>query len=127
MNKTKLIPFDLERWRAGDFKRVVTKGGQEISELTYFKSATEDTYPLVGVLENEVQSWAIDGTFLNIERSLLLNLVLEVEYKTLEGWVNVFADFLGGTVFSSKEQAMKFSSDTSKYVTTIHITYNDNN
>jgi hypothetical protein len=125
MNKTKLIPFDLERWKKGDCK-VVTKEGKEVSDLTYFGSGTKATYPLVGVLENYVESWAINGVFSTIENSSPLNLMLEVEDKTLEGWVNVFKNSLGAMVYSSKELAMEHYSRYSNYVTTIHITYNDN-
>jgi hypothetical protein len=125
MNKTKLIPFDFERWKKGDCK-VVTKSGKEVSDLTYFESATQATYPLVGVLENYIEFWTIDGAFLNIQRNSQCILMLEVEDTILEGWVNVYEDKLGGTVFSSKEDAMELSCSYSKYVTTIHITYNDN-
>ena len=127
MKKTKLIPFDLERWQKGDFKRVVTKKGKEVSDLTYFKSATKNTYPLVGVLENYLESWKIDGAFLDVERNSQSTLMLEVEDTILEGWVNVYKDKLGGNVYSSKEEAMMLLSTYSEYVTTIHITYNDNN
>jgi len=127
MKKNKLIPFDLERWKKADFKRVVTEEGKEVSGLTYFGSATKATYPLVGVLENYVESWAIDGIFSTIDRNSILNLMLEIEDKTLEGWVNVYEDKLGGTVYSSKEEAMILLSTLSNYVTTIQITYNDNN
>jgi hypothetical protein len=125
MNKTKLIPFDLERWRAADFKRVVTKEGKEVSDLTYFKSGTKATYPLVGVLENYVESWTINGVFSTLENHTLLNLMLEVEDETLEGWVNVFKNALGCTVFSSKTEAIMFSHQPN-YITTIYISYNDN-
>ncbi len=127
MNKTKLIPFDLERWKKADFKRVVTKSGKEVSDLTYFESATQDTFPLLGVLENEVLSWTINGVFSTIQNSSLFNLMLEVEDKTLEGWVNVFDGALGSSVYPSKELAMKHYSGYSNYITTIQITYNDNN
>jgi hypothetical protein len=126
MNKTKLIPFDLERWQKGDCK-VVTKSGKEVSELTYFISATKDTFPLLGVLENDVYSWAIDGTFSINKRHSEYDLMLEVEDKTLEGWVNVFDGALGSSVYPSKELAMKHYSGYSNYITTIQITYNDNN
>jgi hypothetical protein len=126
MNKTKLIPFDLERWRKADFKRVVTKSGKEVSELTYYKNIKYN-HPLVGVLENEVESWAINGSFRTNQGFSELNLMLEVEDKTLEGWVNVFKDDFGPTVYSSKENAMEYYSRRSDYVTTIQITYNDNN
>jgi hypothetical protein len=126
MKKTKLIPFDLERWKKADFKRVVTKEGKEVSDLTYFGSGTKATYPLVGVLENYVESWAINGVFSTLENHSLLNLMLEVEEKTLEGWVNVFKDGFNHYVFSSKEEAIMYSHQPN-YITTIHITYNDNN
>jgi hypothetical protein len=126
MNKTKLIPFDFERWKKGDCK-VVTKSGKEVSDLTYFKSATQATYPLVGVLENYIEFWTIDGAFLNIQRNSQCILMLEVEDKTLEGWVNVFDGALGSSVYPSKELAMKHYSGYSNYITTIQITYNDNN
>jgi precorrin-2 methylase len=126
MKKTKLIPFDLERWQKGDFKRVLTNSGKEVSYLTYFESATEDTFPLVGVLENEVESWTINGVFSTIQNSSLLNLMLEVEDKTLEGWVNVYEDKLGGTVFADKDTAIRHKF-YDNYITTIQITYNNDN
>jgi hypothetical protein len=126
MNKTKLIPFDLERWKAGDFKRVVTKEGKEVSDLTYFGSGTKETYPLVGVLENYVESWAINGGFSTIDRSSPLNLMLEVEDKTLEGWVRVYKGRFGNSVYKSYEEARDTIDPT--FVTIIKIEYpNDNN
>jgi hypothetical protein len=104
---------------------VVTKEGKEVSGLTYFGSATKATYPLVGVKENYVESWAINGVFSTIENSSPLNLMLEVEDTILEGWVNVFKDKLGGNVYSSKTEAIMFSHQPN-YITTIHISYNDN-
>ncbi len=127
MKKTKLIPFDLERWQKADFKRVVTKSGKEVSDLTYFISATEDTFPLVGVLENEVLSWTINGFFSTIQNSSIFKLMLEVEQKPLEGWVNVYKDGLGAAVYSSKEEARQYAENASDYITTIHITYNNDN
>ena len=126
MSKTKLVAFDLERWKKADFKRVVTKSGKEVSDLAYFESATKATYPLVGTLENDVYSWAIDGTFSINKRHSEYDLMLEVEDKTLEGWVNVYEDKLGGTVFADKDTAIRHKF-YDNYVTTIQITYNDNN
>jgi hypothetical protein len=81
---------------------------------------------LVGVLENYIEFWTIDGAFLNIQRNSQCILMLKVEDKTLEGWVNVFDGALGSSVYPSKELAMKHYSGYSNYITTIHITYNDN-
>jgi hypothetical protein len=125
MNKTKLIPFDLERWKAGDFKRVVTRRGVEASNLIYFNKARKAKFPLVAIIEDEVESFRINGDF-SFNGQSPYDLMLEVEDKTLEGWVNVYEDKLGTNVFSSKEEAI-MCSNHSNYITTIYISYNDNN
>jgi hypothetical protein len=122
MNKTKLIPFDLERWKAGDFKRVVDSIKNEITQLTYFKDIN-DKRQLRGVRLSAIESWTIKGSWFDTPHAW--DLCLEVEEKTLEGWVNVYQDKLGTNVFSSKEEAI-MCSNHSNYITTIHITYNDN-
>ena len=124
MNKTKLIPFDFERWQKGDFKRVVDVCGNEITQLTYFKDVT-DKRQLRGVRLSAIESWRSNGLWFDAPNAL--DLHLEVEDKTLEGWVNVFDGALGSSVYPSKELAMKHYSGYSNYITTIQITYNDNN
>jgi hypothetical protein len=121
MNKTKLIPFDLERWKKADFKRVVTKEGKEVSDLTYFGSGTKATYPLVGVLENYVESFKINGGF-SFNSQSPHDLMLEVEEKTLEGWVNVYSNNIGHTVYADKDTAIRYKF-YDNYITTIKITY----
>jgi len=123
MNKTKLIPFDLERWRAGDFKRVMDSCNNEITQLTYFKDVN-DKSKLIGVRLSAIESWQSNGLWFDAPHAW--DLQLEVEENTLEGWVNVFDGALGSSVYPSKELAMKHYSGYSNYVTTIHITYNDN-
>lgn len=124
MNKTKLIPFDLERWKAGDFKRVVDVCGNEITQLTYFKDVT-DKRQLRGVRLSAIESWRSNGLWFDAPHAW--DLQLEVEEKTLEGWVNVFEDKLGGSVYSSKTEAIMFSHQPN-YITTIKIEYtNDTN
>jgi hypothetical protein len=123
MSKTKLIPFDIEMWQKGDFKRVVDVCGNEITQLTYFKDVT-DKRQLRGVRLSAIESWRSNGLWFDAPHAW--DLQLEVEDKTLEGWVNVFDGALGGSVYPSKELAMKHYSGYSNYVTTIQITYNDN-
>jgi hypothetical protein len=126
MNKTKLIPFDLERWKAGDFKRVCIGNKTEVKGLHDFGLINND-YRIYGILLNNVESWDFNGFYRLGENKSELNLMLEVEEKTLEGWVNVFDGALGSSVYPSKELAMKHYSGYSNYITTIQITYNDTN
>jgi hypothetical protein len=123
MNKTKLIPFDLERWKAGDFKRVVNSEGKEVTQLTYFNA--ELTYPIYGVVDNGLNSFTKDGFYKTNGEQNYFNLMLEVEDKTLEGWVNVYSNNIGDTVYADKDTAIRHKF-YDNYITTIQITYNDN-
>jgi len=125
MNKTKLIPFDLERWRAGDFKRVMDSCGNIITQLTYFKDVN-DKRQLRGVRLCAIESWRSNGLWFDAPHSW--DLFLEVEEKTLEGWVRVYKGRFGNSVFKTESEARQYAENASVYITTIKIEYpNDNN
>jgi hypothetical protein len=123
MNKTKLIPFDLERWKAGDFKRVMDSCGNKVTQLTYFKDVS-DKRQLRGVRLSAIESWTIKGSWFDTPHAW--DLFLEVEDKTLEGWVRVYKGRFGNSVYKSYEAARDTIDPT--FVTIIKIEYpNDNN
>jgi hypothetical protein len=123
MNKTKIIPFDLERWQKGDFKRVVDICGTEITQLTYFKDVN-DKRKLRGVRLSAIESWTTEGRWLGEPHAW--DLMLEVEDKTLEGWVRVYKGRFGNSVYKSYEAARDTIDPT--FVTIIKIEYtNDTN
>jgi hypothetical protein len=122
MKKTKLIPFDLERWKVGDFKRVLTRRGVEASNLIYFNKAKKAAFPLVAIIEDEVESFRINGDF-SFNCPSPHDLMLEVEDKTLEGWVNVYEDEFGPSVHETKAMANLTKNTEKNYITTIKITY----
>jgi hypothetical protein len=123
MKKTKLIPFDLERWKKGDFKRVMDGCSNEIKQITYFEGVA-DKRPLRGVRLCAIESWTIEGYW--FDEAHAWDLFLEVEDTILQGWVNVYKDKLDIHIYPSKEEAIMLSENSLNYVTTIHITYNDN-
>ncbi len=123
MTKTDLIPFDLERWQKGDFKRVTDNCGNEITQLTYFKDVT-DKRQLRGVRLCSIESWKIDGSWFDTPHTW--DLHLEIEQKFLEGWVRVYKGRLGNSVYKSYEAARDTIDPT--FVTIIKIEYqNDTN
>ena len=118
MNKTKLIPFDLERWEAGDFKRVMDSCGNEITQLTFFKDVSDERQ-LIGVRLCLIESWTIKGSWYTEPHAW--DLKLQVEEKTLEGWVNVFKSGLGDFVYYTYQSAIENAGNDR--IDTIKITY----
>jgi hypothetical protein len=62
----RVIPFDIERWRKGDFVRVQTRDEREVMQLTEFNCT--DSYPLRGVYNGVLGSWRTGGAYGFTER-----------------------------------------------------------
>lgn len=75
--KADLKPFDLEKALAGE--PVVTRQGEEVIQLTLFK--TNDIYNLAGVVDGELLRFTPTGEYLRNE-SHELDLFMKVEVKT---------------------------------------------
>jgi hypothetical protein len=63
----RVISFDIERWRRGDFIRVQTRDGIEVMQLTGFECC--DSFPLRGVYDGALGSWKKDGAYGLAERN----------------------------------------------------------
>lgn len=57
----KKVKFDYDRWKSGDYVKVVTGDGREVLELTELKTIKD--YPLIGSVEGDVTSYAKEGVF----------------------------------------------------------------
>lgn len=55
----RVIEFDIERWRKGDYVAVKTRDGREVTQLTEFKC--ESSHPIGGVLEDIFKTWKATG------------------------------------------------------------------
>ena len=58
----RVIPFDIERWRSGDFVRVQTREGDEVTQLVWLDCTA--IYPFVGVSYGNKREWMTNGRFL---------------------------------------------------------------
>jgi hypothetical protein len=74
--ETTVIPFDYQRWKDGDYVRVVTKNGRLVDQLVEFKC--DGMYPMSGVLENKKHSWKTGGEFYITFGEHLNDLHLEI-------------------------------------------------
>ena len=121
--KTK--PFNLEEALAG--AKVVTRSGEEVSQLTLFKDVKND-YPLLGVIGKDLESFRINGDYSKRYESTF-DLFLVVETKKV--YVNIFEGkngnlFVAPQYFKDRKTAIinknNFEGVNSKYIKTIEIT-----
>lgn len=82
-------PFDLEAALNG--APVVTRNGRPATNLVKFDC--ESDYVIYGIVENKVQSWALDGRYNVSELSMYFDLFMAPVRKT--GWVARTVDDLG--------------------------------
>jgi hypothetical protein len=116
----KLEKFDLEKAING--AKVVTFDGREVKELTKFEGLKN--YPLVGILDNNLQTWTTQGKC-NADHAgeCAVDLFLSVEPQRI--WVNVLKinGQIGlGAIGYTKEEAINNNYHTDKYIKTIEIT-----
>jgi len=121
--KTK--PFNLEEALAG--AKVVTRSGEEVSQLTLFKNVVND-YPLCGVIDKVLETFRITGNYSKNGESNY-DLLLAVETKKI--YVNIFEGkngnlFVAPQYFKDRKTAIinknNFEGVNSKYIKTIEIT-----
>lgn len=123
MNTNNYLPFDLETALKHP-ERVVTRDGRKVRQFTKFESNSEFT--VIVVLDNEVQSFRVNGTYQFGNRESQNDLFLLPEVK--ECWVNVYEEkgkgFNIGDAYKSKQDAIDKIADTPEYtyIKTIRIT-----
>ncbi len=121
MKQTKTIPFDWEEYNNNrDKYKVVTRGGDEVNQLTNFEIVHD--CPLVGILLGQVEYFYINGKYLGISDSIN-DLQLQYEEEVMESWVNLYRN--GGAialvfVHTSEEEA-KMSATKLNYIKTINL------
>jgi len=56
-----LKPFNLERALAGD--KVITRSGEHVPEIHYFKTTRYSRFPIVAVIEGHIRTFKINGEY----------------------------------------------------------------
>lgn len=59
--ETTTIPFDYDRWKTGDYLRVVTKSGHEVKEIKEFNA--DILFNFCGVLDHKIHTWDSKGSY----------------------------------------------------------------
>jgi len=122
MKQTKTIPFDWEKYNNNrDKYKVVTRNGDEITQLTKFK--IQQDYYLIGVNSYGLVKWKKTGTYL-CNQMHNNDLFLQHEEEVVESWVNLYkAD--NGTLYTSNTYTSKNYAENScnpgNYIKTINL------
>jgi hypothetical protein len=77
-------PFDFDAWNSGASAQ--TRQGDVISQLTYFD--TDDDFPFVGIINNEMHFWNRNGTYKYYRTNREMDLVLTPVQRSY--WVNCY-------------------------------------
>ena len=119
--ETTIIPFDYKRWKDGDFLRVVTREGKEVTQLTEFK-VCNDGESLSGVIDGELTTLYKNGQlFMGDITGDDLHLEI-AKPKPKEYFVNIFKNDIGltaGNIYHSEKIAKEMTDRMKNYVTTI--------
>jgi hypothetical protein len=123
MKQTKTIPFDWEEYNNNrDKYKVVTRNGDEITQLTKFK--IQQDYYLVGVNSYGLVKWKKTGTYL-CNQMHNNDLFLEHEEEVVESWVNLYRTDDGlistSATFITKEAAKSIGICVKGYFKTINL------
>lgn len=114
--KTKLIPFDYERYKAG--AKAVTENGINVYDIHLFEC--NHAFPLIGIIDNFLMSWNKEGKANSLNNYALM-LEVEVEEKTF--YVNVYQGFHEVGMHPNLERAKNYKS--SDCLGTLKVTYTE--
>lgn len=117
-----MIGFDLEKAKAG--AKVCTRDGREARVICWDKKFE---FPIVALIEDEngpgekIRCYTAKGRYYASSKHPS-DLMLAGEKKG--GWINVYKDGCCGSVYPSKEEALK-ARDEATCVDTIHIEWEE--
>jgi hypothetical protein len=74
----RIIPFDIERWRKGEFGIIRTRDGRDVEQLTEYDCILT---PLVGIIKGEagVSCWDENGNYGNLSEQHSHDIILVVK------------------------------------------------
>jgi hypothetical protein len=99
-----LLPFE---WPVPDGMEVVTRDGRDVTQLVKFECST--IFPFWGVLDNEVDSWQIDGGTEYDEESTNDLFLRPAPPEMVTLWMLLYPNG-NGSFFKTEKQADEFSN-----------------
>ena len=126
MKTTKTIPFDWELYNNNRYKyKVVTKSGNEVTQLTYF--TRESPYKIIGVYNDSLHIRRENGYYSSENIESEHDFQLQYEQEVVESWANLYESVNGQRhiqiSYNTKEEAVERIANTAnaKYIKTINL------
>ena len=108
LGRLKMKPFDLKKALAGH--PVMTRSGDNVTDLHYFKNARNEDCKLQGIMDGGIYSWNDYGCFTPRHPGGHLDLVMKPTKKTY--WMNVYRNeetgglYNYGAIYKEKQHAI---------------------
>ena len=121
--------FNLEEYLANPSRKVVTGDGRNVRIIC--TDSKIRNYPIIALVEEPSRfenlfSYTEGGQMVSYEPSKKYDLFFATERK--EGWANLYRgniDYIGGCVYTSKEEAEENIGNKETYVATIKIEWEE--
>lgn len=121
--------FSLNEYLANPSKKVVTRDGRSV-RIICTDRVSEEGYPLVALVMKDghecVYTYNTYGEFYTSDTNHALDLFFAPEKH--EGWANLYRgniDYIGGCVYTSKEEAEENIGNKESYVATVEIEWEE--
>ena len=122
--------FDLEEYLKNPNMEIVTRDGRKVRIICTDKKGTD--FPIIGLVDlghiEETNHYTKNGYWCLYDTENMNDLVFASEKH--EGWINLYLDyenkvFCGFCIHNSKEEAEKFGKESSNYITTSKIEWEE--
>ena len=124
-------PFSLEEHLKNPSKKVVTRDGRKVTR--FLCTDLKNEFPIIAAVESckgaypeELLTYRDNGAFYNDVTIDRRDLFFAPERK--EGWANLYRgniDYIGGCVYTSKDEAEENICNKESYVATIKIEWEE--
>lgn len=120
-------PFNLEEYLAHPERKIVTRDGKDVRIICTDRKLYAVDCPIIALVKDDednerIESFTIDGKWWEDE----LESKLDLFFPLHEGWINIYVNnWLDGTVYPSKEEALNMRDGMTECIATIKIEWEE--
>ena len=121
-------PFNLEEYLKDPSRRIITRNGRDVRILC--TDRLTEYYPICALVNinghEDYCAYTADGKFANGYSTVAEGHKYDLFFAPVkkEGWINIYKNYVGATIYPSKDIAFN-SRIMSNYITTVKIEWEE--